>query len=149
MEHCKANNKLARGKGAFDVELAREHAAEASRNAESASRHLKGYMSSLDAGRRGQVAEQTAAQASSGSTISRLSTSLGAALEGASPDRKAVAETATELYLAAKDLLAAHKAAGKALGIRAATPPRKPGPPKPRKTKGDVVIGDDNAARRP
>lgn len=141
MEHCKAINKMARGKGSFNVDLAREHAAEASRNAESASRHLKGYISALDAGQRGQVSDQVATQETSEGAIGRLSSALGATLKGHAPDRKAVADTATELYLAAKDLLTAHKAAGKTLGIRAATPPHKPGPPRPRKKKGDEVIG--------
>src|SRR4051812_2448005 len=49
MEHCKAINKLAQGSGPFNVALAREHAAEITRNASSASRHRKSYVSALDA----------------------------------------------------------------------------------------------------
>ncbi len=143
MEHCKAINKLARAKGTFNVTLAREHAAEVSRNVASASRHLKGYSDALAADLRGQVTEQIATQAASDGVVQRLSAALGDALKSSSPDRKAVAETVTSLYLAERDILTAHKEAGKTLGIRAATPPHKPTPRKPKTPKDGEVIGDD------
>lgn len=139
MEHCKAVNKLARDKGDFNVELAREHAAEASRNAASLARHTTGYMNALDSERRGQISEQSAVQESSESRIAQLAGALSDALKAPSPDRKAVAQVATDLYLAAKDFLTAHKAAGKLLGIRAATPPRKPSPRKPKAPKDTMA----------
>jgi hypothetical protein len=142
MEHCKAINKLARGKGAFNAELAREHAEELSRNATSASRHRQGYASALGAGQRSQVSAELTTQETSEGAMMRYASALDDALKGASPDRKAVADTVTDLYLAAKDFLTAQKSAGKTLGIRAATPPRKAAPRKPRIKKGDEVIGE-------
>jgi len=146
MEHCKAINKLARGTGGFNAELAREHAAEVTRNLAAASRHLKTYASSLDAGRRDQVSGPFATQSTSEDSIARFTSQLGDVLKSPSPDRKAVAETVTSLYLAERDLLTAHKEAGKTLGIRAATPPHKAAPRKPKAPKGGHVIGDDSSA---
>jgi hypothetical protein len=123
MEHCKAINKLARGRGAFNVELAREHAAEVSRNLTSASRHVESYLAApgADKGTAGVVGSKQGES-------ERLAAALGQALGGTSPDRKAVAAAATELYLAERDLVTAHKTAGKTLGIRPATAPRKASP---------------------
>ena len=132
MEHCKAVNRLARGKGPFQTELAREHAAEITRNAASASRHVKGYLAALGNDQRVLVSAQSGAQQAGESAMVRLAAQLDESLKAASPDRKAVADAVTDLYLAAKDLMVSHKAAGKALGISAATPPRKPVPRKPK-----------------
>lgn len=148
MEHCKAINKLARGKGAFNADLAREHAAEVSRNAASAARHQKGYLSALDSASRGQVADAVATQGTSETTIQRLSATLADSLKSPSPDRKAVADAVTDLYLAARDFMTAHKSAGKTLGIRAATPPRKATPRKPKAPKNGELIGDEEGRGR-
>lgn len=147
MEHCKAINRLARGTGAFNAELAREHSAEISRNVASASRHLKGYATALDAGQRGQVSDQFAVQSTSEDTVARLAAQLGDTLKSSSPDRSSVASTVTALYLAERDLLTAHKAAGKTLGIRAATPPRNPTPRKPKAAKTGDMAGDSAKKR--
>lgn len=149
MEHCKAINRLARGTGGFNAELAREHAAEISRNVASASRHLKGYAAALDSGRRGQVSDQFALQTTNEGDVARLAVALGDALKSPSPDRKTVAETVTALYLAERDLLAAHRAAGKTLGIRAATPPRNPTPRKPKAPKSGARADDSASTKRP
>ena len=132
MEHCKAVNRLARAKGPFKAELAREHAAEITRSAASASRHVKGYLAALGSDQRVLVTAQSGAQQAGESAMVRLAAQLDDSLKAASPDRKVVADAVTDLYLAAKDLLVSHKAAGKALGIPAATPPRKPVPRKPK-----------------
>ena len=142
MEHCKAINKLARGKGTFNAELAREHAAEVARSVSSISRHRKEYVSALASGQRDQVSVEISTQESSESAIMHYSSALSDSLKGPAPNRMAVADAVTDLYLAAKDFLAAQKSAGKTLGIRAATPPRKAAPPKPRIKKGDEVIGE-------
>ncbi|MCC6743654.1 MAG: hypothetical protein IT175_07300 [Acidobacteria bacterium] len=135
MEHCKAVNRLARGKGAFNVELAREHAAEITRSAASASRHVKDYLASLGQDQKVLVTAQSGAQQAGETAVVQLAGKLDSVLQQASPDRAAVSNTVTELYLAAKDLLVSHKAAGKTLGIAAATPPRKAAPRKPRAPK--------------
>lgn len=135
MEHCKAVNRLARGKGEFKAELAREHVAEITRSAASASRHVKGYLASLGDDQRVLVTAQTGAQQAGESAMVQLAAALDGVLKQASPDRVAVSTAVTELYLAAKDLLISHKAAGKTLGIAAATPPRKPAPRKPKAPK--------------
>ena len=135
MEHCKAVNRLARGKGAFKSELAREHAAEITRSAASASRHLKGYLAALGDDQRVLVTAQSGAQQAGESAMVRLAAQLDETLKADSPDRMAVSTAVTDLYLAAKDLLISHKAAGKTLGIAAATPPRKPAPRKPKAPK--------------
>ena len=131
MEHCKAVNRLARGKGAFKADLAREHAAEITRSADSASRHVKGYLAALGSDQRVLVTAQSGAQQAGESAMVRLAAQLDETLKADSPDRKVVADAVTDLYLVAKDLLVSHKAAGKALGIAAATPPRKATPRKP------------------
>jgi hypothetical protein len=141
MEHCKAINRLARGRGGFNVELAREHASEVERNAQLAARHLKGFDAALGADQRTLIADVGPASQSSQADVTRLSASLATSLKSPTPDRKAVGETVTELYLAAKDLLAAHKAAGKTLGIKAATPPRKATPRKPRSAPAGEAMG--------
>lgn len=141
MEHCKAINRLARAKGDFNAELAREHSAEVVRNASSASRHVKGYLSALGGDQRGMVVAQSAAEEASDDAIQRYAAALKDALGAPSPDRNAVASAATDLYLAAKDLLTAHKTAGKSLGIRAATPPRRAVPRKPKAPKEAVAKG--------
>jgi hypothetical protein len=143
MEHCKAINKLARAKGDFNAELAREHSTEVVRNASSASRHLKGYLSALAGDQRTMVVAQAAAEEASDDAIQRYAAALKDAVGSPSPDRKAVAGAATDLYLAAKDLLTAHKTAGKSLGIRAATPPRRATPRKPKAPK-EAVAKDTN-----
>lgn len=132
MEHCKAINKLSKAKGAFNAELAREHAGEISRSAAAASRHMRGYLSALGADQRVLVSAQSGAQEAGESAMVRFAGELDASLKGASPDRKAVTDAVTNLYLAAKDLLTSHRAAGKALGISAAPPPRKAVPRKPK-----------------
>lgn len=132
MEHCKAVNRLARGKGAFKADLAREHAAEISRSAASVSRHMKTYLAALGSDQQVLVTAQSGAQQAGESAMVRLAGRLDEALKADAPDRNAVADAVTDLYLAAKDLLVSHKAAGKALGIPAATPPRKPAPRKPK-----------------
>jgi hypothetical protein len=145
MEHCKAINRLARGKGGFNVDLAREHAAEVERNAALAARHLKGFEGALGADQRTLIA--AASSGPSQGDMTRLAESLGATLKSPSPDRKAVGETVTQLYLAAKDLLAAHKAAGKTLGIKAATPPRKATPRKPKAAPSGEAMGQARTAQ--
>jgi hypothetical protein len=128
MEHCKAINKLARAKGAFNVELAREHAAEVSRNLASASRHVESYLAALGPDRKGSVSEHAGIVAGKQGESQRLASVLGEALGTGAPDRKTIASTVTDLYLAERDLVTAHKAAGKTLGIRLATAPRKAAP---------------------
>jgi hypothetical protein len=135
MEHCKAVNKLARNKGDFDVALAREHAAEVSRAAGAAARHFEGYMSALGAEQRMLVADAGSVQQRTEGEVARLAAALEGSLKAAAPDRKQVATHATDLYLAAKDFITAHKAAAKTLKISAASPPRKAAPRKPRKPK--------------
>jgi hypothetical protein len=135
MEHCKAVNKLARNKGDFDVALAREHAAEVSRAAGALARHFDGYMSALGAEQRMLVADAGSVQQRAEGDVVRLAAALEGSVKSGTPDRKQVATHATELYLAAKDFLTAHKAAAKTLKISAATPPRKATPRKPRKPK--------------
>jgi hypothetical protein len=143
MEHCKAINKLARAKGDFNLALAREHAEEVARNASSASRHLKGYVAALGTDRRGQVVAHTTVEGASDDAVQRFAAALTDALGVATPDRKAVSQAATDLYLAAKDLMAAHKTAGKTLGIRAATPPRRAVPRKPKPPKEGATMAKD------
>lgn len=141
MEHCKAANKLARNKGSFNATLAREHAAEIARAAEAATRHAKSYQMALGPEQRTLVADPGGVQGQATAAMTRLAGALDQATKSPSPDRKLVAETVTELFLVAKDFLAAHKAAGKALRIGAATPPRKsvPKPPRaPRKPKASA-----------
>jgi len=131
MEHCKAINKLARGRGAFNVELAREHATELKRNLASAARHVTSYISALGVEQRGTVSDQTGVVAGKQSESEQLATTLDRALNASSPDRKAVASTVTDLYLAERELVTAHKAAGKTLGIGLATAPHKAAPRSP------------------
>src|SRR5262245_18474685 len=128
MEHCKAINKLARGRGAFNVALAREHAGEVTRNLASASRHVESYLSALGAERRSTVSEQASVVSGKQGESERLAAALGEALGAGTPDRKAIASTVTDLYLAERDLVVAHKAAGKTFGISMATAPRKVSP---------------------
>lgn len=135
MEHCKMVHKLAKSRGDLNVGITREHAAETARSAEALARHFDAYMSLLPAEQRTLVADAGGIQQAASASVVRLAGELTAAVKAASPDRKVVGERATELYLAAKQLLAAHKAAGKTLKISAASPPRKPSPRKPRKPK--------------
>lgn len=128
MEHCKTINKLARGRGAFNVELAREHMSEVKRNLASASRHVSSYLTALGAERKGTVSEQTGIVTGKQAESERLASALDRDLGATAPDRKAVASTVTELYLAERELVVAHKAAGKTLGIGMATAPRKASP---------------------
>lgn len=139
MEHCKAVNRLAKSKGAFKVELAREHAAEITRSASSASRHVKTYLSSLGDDQRVLVTAQSGAQQAGETALVQLASQLDSVLKSESPDRAAVVTAVTDLYLVAKDMLVSHKAAGKALGIAAATPPRKAVPRKPKATVPKVA----------
>lgn len=125
MEHCKAINRLARGVGPFNAALAREHASEVTRNITALSKHIQSYQTALGPDERSAVSIQSDSQKSWESQINRLSAQLSEQLKGGSPDRKIVADTVTDLYLATRELLNSHKAAGKTLGIRAATPPRK------------------------
>ena len=142
MEHCKAVNKLARGKGDFDLALAREHAAEVSRAAGAVARHFDGFMSALGSERRMLVADAGSVQQRAEGEVVRFAAALEASVKSGSPDRMQVSNNATELYLAAKDFLTAHKAAGKTLKISAATPPRKATPRKPKKPK---AAGEETA----
>ena len=128
MEHCKEVNKLARGLGAFNLELAREHAAEVTRNLAAANKHMVGYLTALSAEQKGKVTEQSAVADTKRAESDRMASELGEALRQPTPDRKSVANAATSLYLAERELVAAHKLAGKALGISAASAPRKPRP---------------------
>jgi hypothetical protein len=149
MEHCKAINKLARGRGAFNVALAREHAGEVTRNLASASRHVESYLAALGMERKSTVSEQASVVSGKQSESERLAAVLGEALGAAAPDRKAIASTVTDLYLAERDLVTAHKAAGKTLGISLATAPRK-GSPRPataRKPAKPASGGEASAAK--
>lgn len=133
MEHCKEVNRLARGRGGFNVALAREHAAEANRNIELANRHMASYLGALSPDQKGQIAaEASIGEAKRGETA-KLASALDQALGAGSPDRKLVASMVTDLYVAERDLVAAHKSAGKTLGIRLATAPHKAGPRDPSK----------------
>src|SRR5438105_1182968 len=115
MEHCKEINGLARARGSFNVALAREHAAEVSRNLGSASKHMTDYLAALNAEQKGHVDAQSTVAASKQGESERLAAALGDALDGAAPDRKLVVSTITQLYLAERDLVTAEKVAGKAL----------------------------------
>jgi hypothetical protein len=142
MEHCKAINKLARSRSDFDVELAREHAAEIGRNLEAASRHMSAYLAALAPEQR--TSAGGAVEAKQGEA-KRLGAALSGALSTASPDPKQVVAAVTDLYLAERDLVAAHKAGGKALGISLASAPRKPGPPRKRAPKAKAAPAEVGA----
>ncbi len=144
MEHCKALNRLTKTKGSYNAELAREHAVEVVRNSESATRHVNAFVSTSGAA---PVATTDAPSLEQSlATVRQFATALDQLTKTGAADRNAVASTSTELYLAAKDMLAAEKASGKAMGIASATPPRKPGA-KPKKPKKEVP-GEATAAAK-
>ena len=153
MEHCRELSTLAKGKGEFNVALAREQASEVARNLEAAGKHMAGYLGALTDEQKGMVAEQSAVASAKQGESARLAARLGEALGGPNPDRSVVAATVRDLYLSERDLLAAHKVAGKTLGIRAASAPqgtRPPGSrPKRSKASADGVASASAGTRSP
>lgn len=136
MEHCKQINKLARGRGDFNVTLAREHGAEVGRNLAAAVRHQAQF-----------EAVNPQATSSSVAACERHAKVLEDALKAASPDRKAVAAAATELFLAERELVTSQKAAAKSLGISMATTPRKASATPRKRTKPAPASGEVSAAK--
>ena len=127
MEHCKQINKLAKSRGTFNVGLAREHSDEISRNLDAASRHQESYESAIGPDQRSVTATESATAATMLGQSKRLAGQLADVLKSQSADRKQVAATVTDLFLAQKDLVAAQKIAAKTLGISPASNPRKAG----------------------
>jgi hypothetical protein len=143
MEHCKAINKLARSRASFDVELAREHAAEVSRNLDAASKHMASYLAALGPEQRSQTAAEGSATEAKQAEAKRLGAALAGVLSTAAPDPKQVVSAVTDLYLAERELVTTHKAAGKALGIGLSTAPRKSTPRKrgPKAKTSEAQVG--------
>ena len=94
MEHCKALNRLTKTRGSYNGELAREHAGEVVRNAESATRHVSAYVATTGAGTVTVAETDKPSLGTAEANFERASEAFTAQTKGGTSDRTAVSASA-------------------------------------------------------